>query len=75
MFTLPAHCSQCACNRVSRKRLGIKALRICIKKVAVFSDVKKLLQYAAGIAELLFPGVEAKLKHHKGTVVENFSSS
>lgn len=75
VFTLPAHCSQCLCGRVSRKRLITKALGICMQKLAVFNEVKMLPLNAAGIAQLLFPGVKVKLKHHKGTLVESFSSS
>lgn len=74
-FTLPAHCSQCLCSRVSKKRVSIRVFRICMQEVAVVNAVKMLPQNTAGIAQLLFPGEEAKLKHQKCTLVENFSSS
>jgi len=72
VFIFSAHC---LCGRLSRKRLSIKVLRIYMQKMAVFNEVKMLPQNAAGIRTAVFPEVEAKSKHHKGTLVENFCSS
>lgn len=56
VFALAAHCIQCLCGRVSRKRVSIKAVRTCVQKVAVFIEVKVLPQNADEITQLSFPG-------------------